>query len=104
MAGVGERPAVVSCRFEVIPVKVETGKTVRAPAGPSANDAVGACAVGSCARIFSESAVMLWVVKTLAPAISPGCTPETSAAGSASSSFLRYAFTAGSFVCPKLRS
>ena len=80
---------------------VAAGKTVRSPLRPRLKFTGLPC---SWARICREVAVMLCVVKRLAAAMSFGPTPPLIAIGSASSRFFRYAFSAGSFVWPKLRS
>ncbi len=80
----GEKVAVPTCRFQITPVTLASGKTVRAPAGPSAKLAAGAGAERIWSRIFSEISVMLCVVKTLAAAIPWKPTPPRNAAGSVS--------------------
>src|SRR3954469_25236185 len=91
-------PATVFCLFERINSVGAFAKTVRAPPAAMLKLACGAVAVRIWARIFSEIAVMLCVVKRLAAAMSSLCTPATNAEPSASISAFRYAFLAGSFV------
>ena len=101
---VGENVDVPIWRRQEIDVNDESGKTVRSPALPSVNDTGAGDDAWICARIFSEIAVIVCVVKRLAAAMSSDCTPTARAIDRPSSSALRYAFSAGSFVWPKFRS
>ncbi len=92
------------CRRQTTEVDGATGKTVRSPALPSVNDTGPGVEAWICARIFFEIAVIVCVVNRLAAAMSSEFTPTARAIDSPSSSALRYAFSAGSFVWPKFRS
>src|SRR5471032_496094 len=90
-SGCGESgPVTVVCWFHVIERPGLFSKTVRAPRGPRLKLGIGAGASLICSRIFSEVAVMLCVVKRLAPAMSAGFAPPANADGRASSRALRY--------------
>ena len=97
-------PATLFCRLNRIWSVGEFAKTARAPPVAMLKFACGAAALRIWSRIFCEIAVMLCVVNRLAAAMSSLWTPATNAEPSASISALRYAFVAGSFVWPKLRS
>ena len=58
------------CRLNVIPVMLESGKTVRSPSVPSLKSAAAGFEVLICFRTCSSSVVALCVVKRLAAATS----------------------------------